>query len=73
MTIVGQNKSVAVNYDNLIAIEIHGTYISAHPVTGGSVIPLGLYKDAERTLEVLGELERKIAFSQDAVYVMPEE
>lgn len=73
MTIVGQNKNVAVNYDNVIALEIHGTYISAHPANSGSVIPLGLYKDSERALEVFGELQRKIAFSQDAVYVMPEE
>lgn len=73
MTIIGQNKTVAVNYDNVIAIEIHGTYISAHPANGGSVIPLGLYASPGRTIEVFTELERKIAFSQDAVYTMPEE
>ena len=58
MTIVAQNRSVVVNYDNLVAVELRGNYIHAYPASGGNPIPIGVYDD-DRAKEVYADLVSK--------------
>lgn len=52
MTIVSQNGSCIVNYDNVVAISVQGRYIHAYS-TSGENIPIGVYADEDRAKEVL--------------------
>lgn len=79
MTIIGQNRKTAINYSNVMAIQIHDTYISAHPANGGSVVPLGLYDTKERAEEVFIEMSNTIfpdqiglPYQEPVAYYMPE-
>lgn len=58
MVIVSQNGKVLVNMDNVLAIEVSGNYIHAHPSSGGHPIALGRYEsgeDAQNTFDRLVE------------------
>lgn len=63
MTIISQNREVAINYDNITAVELRGDYIQAYPANGGQPIPIGKYA-AERAREVYAEMI-STAYPQD--------
>lgn len=52
MTIISQNGSCIVNYDNVVAISVQGRYIHAFS-TSGENIPIGVYGDEKRAGDVL--------------------
>lgn len=86
MSILSQNRQCIINYDNMIAVQVHGKYIHCHIFTK-ETIPIGLYKTEERACEVLEELFdflsenfyvstlNNIPVTQEKmdIYVMPEE
>ena len=86
MSILSQNRQCIINYDNMIAIQVHGQYIHCHSATQ-ETIPIGLYKSDERACEVLEELfdflsdnyyvsalnNVPITHEKVDIYVMPEE
>ena len=73
MTILSQNGKCIVNYNNVVAIQSHGKYVQAHSVTGDA-IPIGLYENEDRADDVVDDIAITIdRFSDDVIYVMPEE
>lgn len=55
MTIINQDGTYAVNYDNCAVIVVNGPYVHSHS-NDGSVVSLGSYASEERAKEVLLEL-----------------
>lgn len=63
MTILAQNGSTMVNYDNVLAITMNDKYIHAHPANGGQPIAIGVYDSRERTKEVFTKMSTTIMYS----------
>lgn len=55
MTIINQDGTYAVNYDNCSVVNVNGSYIHSHS-NDGSVVSLGSYASEERAKEVLLEM-----------------
>lgn len=65
MIVISQNGKVAVNIENLIAIEVQGNYIQAHPSNGGHAISIGAYGSDEEALNNFDKLMDSINESDD--------
>lgn len=65
MIIISQNGKVAVNIDNVIALEVQGSYIQAHTVTGGQPIPLARFDTYERTQEMFRHMLIRITENKE--------
>lgn len=65
MIVISQNGKVAVNIENLIAIEVQGNYIQAHPSNGGHAISIGVYGSEEEAQRNFEELMDSISDSED--------
>lgn len=56
MMIVSQNGKVAVNMENVLAMEVQGKYIHAHPANGWNPVTIAAYEnheDAGRSFDIL--------------------
>ena len=60
MIIVAQNGKVAVNSDNVLAFEVQGRYVHAHPSNGGNPIPIALCDTEDEAVKCLMSIIERI-------------
>lgn len=65
MIVISQNGKVAVNIENLIAIEVQGNYIQAHSTNSSHTIAIGVYGSEEEAQDNFDELMDSINDSDD--------
>ena len=56
MIVISQNGKVAVNMENVLALEVQGKYIHAHPANERNPVAIAVYEtyeDAERSFNIL--------------------
>lgn len=56
MIVISQNGKVAVNMENVLALEVQGKYIHAHPANERNPVAIAVYEtheDAERGFNIL--------------------
>ncbi len=61
MIIVSQNGKVAVNSDNILAFEVQGRYVHAHPSNGGNPIPIAFCDTEDEAINCLRSIIEQIS------------
>lgn len=60
MIIVAQNGKVAVNSDNVLAFEVQGKYVHAHPTNGGNPIPIAFCDTEDEAIKYFRSIIERI-------------